>query len=152
MERELLLRLTMTALDRAMEGDTCGAADAMLAIGQDGDHHDVYGACCAFAEVGKAALKKLYADQAADLSRGGMWVMQVLDSEKVDPCETFATRFIVAHANDDEQSTLALFRAALKAADEQYAGSVAALLSTAVSLARTALHHSEDPADGDGGR
>lgn len=128
-----------------MDGDTGGAASALIKIGQGGDHFDVYGACCAFAEIGKAALTKLHGDQAADLSRGDMWAMQILKPGENDPCETFATRFIVAYANGDKDGTFALFRAALEADGGQYVESVCALLATAVSLAHTAVQQTGRP-------
>ncbi|MFF5980884.1 hypothetical protein ACFY78_18765 [Streptomyces olindensis] len=141
MDRDRLYELTMRAIGCALEGDANGATDAMLEIGQSGTWHDVYGSCCAFAEVGKAALIKFYGDQAPDPTRGDMWAMQMLPGKAADPCEVFATRFIVACANDDKPGALALFRAALESSDEQYVGSVAALLATAASLANSALEH-----------
>lgn len=139
MEQEQLLRLTMTVLDRAMAGDTSGAATALIEIGKSGDPFDIYGTCCAFAEVGKAALVKIYGDKAPDPSRGDMWTMQMLDAAHSDPAEMFACRFIVAYANDDKEQAPALFRAALESSDDEYVTSVSQLLATAVSLSRTAL-------------
>jgi hypothetical protein len=139
MEHEKLLNLTMTAISRAMAGDSAGAASALIEIGQSDDPFDVFGACCAFAEVGKAALKKIYGDKAPDPSRGDMWAMQMLDAARSDPAEVFACRFIVAYANDDKEQAPALFRAALESSDDEYVTSVSQLLATAVSLSRTAL-------------
>lgn len=139
MNHERLYELTMRTISRAMDGDSHGATVAMMDIGQEGDWADVYGACCAFAEVGKAALKKIYGDRAPDPSRGDMWAMQFLGSGPGDPAEVFACRFIIAYANDDKPQALALFRTALESSDEEYVSSVGQLLATAVSLSRTAL-------------
>ncbi|MFE2712296.1 hypothetical protein ACFXKI_09965 [Streptomyces mirabilis] len=138
MEHEKLLDLTMTAIDRAMAGDSAAAATALVEIGQSGDPFDVFGACCAFAHVGKAALTKIYGDKAPDPSHGDMWAMQMLDATRSDPAEVFACRFIVAYANDDKDLAPALFRASLEASDEEHVSSVSQLLATAVSLSRTA--------------
>lgn len=139
MNQERLYELTMRTIGAAMEGDSHNATVAMLTIGQEGDQADVYGACCAFAEIGKAALKKIYGDRSPDPSRGDMWAMRILDQRKAEPAEVFASRFLVAYANDDRPQTVALFRAALASSDDDYVSSVAQLLATAVGLSRTAL-------------
>ncbi|MFD5798647.1 hypothetical protein ACFWIO_34975 [Streptomyces diastatochromogenes] len=140
MDHDELYARTMTVLNRAMDGDVPGAATALIEIGENGDPFDVFGACCAFAEVGKAALTKIYGDKAPDLSRGDMWAMQMLKPGSTDPADTFAVRFIVAYANDDKEQAPALFRAALESSGDEYVSSVSALLATAVSLAHTALN------------
>lgn len=141
MDHDELYAHTMTVLNRAMDGDVSGAATALIEIGQSGDPFDIYGACCAFAEVGKAALIKIYGDKAPNPARGDMWAMQMLDVGKTDPAELFACRFIVAYANDDKEQAPALFRAALESSDDEYVSSVSQLLATAVSLAHTALRN-----------
>ncbi|MFF8447905.1 hypothetical protein ACF06Q_09410 [Streptomyces leeuwenhoekii] len=142
MDQARLYELTMRAIGCALAQDAEGATDAMVEIGQNGTWHDVYGSCCAYAEVGKAALVKFYGDQAPDLSRGDMWALEQLPGKTpTDPYETFAIRFIVAYANDDRDGAFALFRAALASSDEDYVASVAALLTTAASLANSALEH-----------
>ncbi|SDM47316.1 hypothetical protein SAMN04487981_101636 [Streptomyces sp. cf386] len=141
MDHDRLYELTMRAIGCALDGNAAGASDAMVEIGQNGTWHNVYGACCAFAEVGKAALVKFYGDQAPDASQGGMWAMQMLPGKSPDPAEVFATRFIVAYANDDKDTAIALFRGALESSDEEYVSSVAQLLATAASLANGALAH-----------
>lgn len=141
MDRDRLYELTMQAIGYALEGNAEGASTAMVEIGQKGTWHNVYGACCAFAEVGKAALIKFYGPAAPNADRGDSWGMTILDPDGADPCEVFATRFIVAYANDDKDTTLALFRAALESSDEEYVSSVAQLLGTAASLANSALEH-----------
>lgn len=141
MDHDRLYELTMRAIGCALESDAEGATDAMLEIGQNGTWQNVYGACCAFAEVGKAALIKFYGDKAPDTDRGDSWGMTILDPAKADPAEVFASRFIVAYANDDKDTAFALFRAALDSSAEEYVSSVAQLLATAASLANSALEH-----------
>lgn len=138
MDHEQLARLTHTAITCAMSGDSHGAATTLMEIGQDDDPFTMYAACCAFAEVGKAALVKFYGDRAPDPARGGMWAMQMLDPARSDPAEVFATRFLIAYANDDKDQAPALFRAALESSDAEYCSSVAQLLATAVGLSLTA--------------
>lgn len=141
MNHEQLLHLTTAAINHALDGNAHGAATALMEIEQPGDPFKVYAACCAFAEVAKAALVKIYGDRAPGPGRDGMWAMQMLDTAQSDPAEVFACRFIVAYANDDKDQAPALFRAALESSDEEYASSVAQLLATAAGLSRTALTH-----------
>lgn len=138
MERDELYALTIKAIGAAMNGDATGAADALSDLGTKGNTHAVYGACCAFAEVGKAALTKIYGDRTPDTSRGELWGMQML-SDDADPYELFAARFIVAHANGDRQQTLALFDASVAAGPHDHVCSVSQLLITAVQLSNTVL-------------
>ncbi|MFP3990679.1 hypothetical protein U9R90_25080 [Streptomyces sp. E11-3] len=144
MDHARLYDLTMQAIGHALEGDSEGATTAMLEIGQNGTWHDVYGSCCAFAEVGKRALIKFYGAKAPSTANGDSWGMTILDPAKADPAEVFATRFIVAYANDDKDTAIALFRAALESSDEEYVSSVAQLLATAASLANSALTHARE--------
>lgn len=80
MNHDQLLHLTMTAVNHALDGNAHGAATALMEIDQLGDPFKVYAACCAFAEVGKAALVKIYGDRAPGPGRDGMWAMQILDA------------------------------------------------------------------------
>ncbi|MFD5031673.1 hypothetical protein ACFWM0_14845 [Streptomyces sp. NPDC058405] len=139
MDQDQLYPLVMTTIGHALDGNSAAAASSMMEIGQQGDHYDVYGACCAFAEVGKAALKKIYGDRAPDPSRGDMWAMHLLKPGEADGPDLFASRFIVAYANNDPDATLALFHSALDASDDEYVSSVAALLAAMAGLSRLAL-------------
>jgi hypothetical protein len=139
MDKEELLQLTMTAIGCALGGDAEGASSALVEIGQRGTHFDVYGACCAFAGVGKAALVKFYGKNAADLSKGDMWAMQEIVPGAASPAELFAMRFLIAYCNDDKEMAPALFRAALESEGDQYVESVCALLVSVAQLSRTAL-------------
>ncbi|MGW5130386.1 hypothetical protein [Streptomyces sp. NPDC004135] len=141
MDHDQLYALTMKAIGCALQQDAEGATDAMVEIGQNGTWRDVYGSCCAYAEIGKAALIKFYGDKAPDPSRGDMWAMQMLPGKTADPHEQFAIRFIVAYANNDRDGAFALFQAALESGDDAYVSSVAQLLATAASLANSALEH-----------
>lgn len=141
MDRDQLYKATMRAIGCALQGDAEGATNAMVEIGQNGTWRDVYGSCCAYAEVGKAALIKFYGEHAPDPARGGMWAMQTLPGKTAEPAEVFAVRFILAYANDDKDGAFALFRAALESSNEDYIDSIAALLATAASLANSALEH-----------
>lgn len=141
MDHDRLYELTMKAIGCALEGDSEGASSAMCEIRQNGTWRNVYGSCCAYAEVGKAALIKFYGDQAPNRGRGDMWVLQMLPSAGPDPYEQFAIRFIVAYANDDKDGAFALFRSAAESSADDYVSSVAQLLATAASLAHGALEH-----------
>ncbi|GHI91309.1 hypothetical protein [Streptomyces olivaceus] len=144
MDQDRLYDLTMRAIGCALEGDAEAASNAMVEIGEIGTWHNVYGSCCAFAEVGKAALVKFYGDRAPDPARGDFWAMQMLPGQTTAPADVFATRFIVAYANGDKDSAFALFRSALESSEDDYVSSVAALLATAASLANSALEHTRN--------
>lgn len=139
MDRHELAELTMEAIGAAMAGDSTGAADTLSEIGNRGGPNKVYGACCAFAELGRASLTKIYGGKAPVLSRGELWGMQILAPAEADPYELFAVRFVVAYANDDRQQTVALFDASLAAGPDHHVRSVCQLLITAVQLSNTAL-------------
>ncbi|GGX99096.1 hypothetical protein [Streptomyces fructofermentans] len=138
MDRDELHALTMRAIGAALNLNAREASDALAEIGTRGRAPAIYGACCAFAEVGRTALVKLYGEQVPDLNRGDMWAMHVLDPNKADPYETFAARFIVAYANDDKPQTLALFNASIAAGPDDHVCSVSQLLITAAQLTHTA--------------
>jgi hypothetical protein len=140
MTEQELGELVLTALSRAIGGDVDGAARAVCEIGEKSgpQQSEVYGACCGFAEAARQSLVKLYGDRAPDRSKGERWAMLQLQRRlKPDAADLFAMRFIVAYANDDQPTALALFSAALRATDEEYVASVASLLATTASLAKT---------------
>ncbi|WP_406321761.1 hypothetical protein [Streptomyces sp. NBC_00519] len=140
MEQQKLYQLTTDALARAIDGDMDGAATAIVEIGQNSaDGFDVFAACCGFAEAARQAMVKLNGGDPADPDRGGGWAVRPVDDEdQVDAPLLFARRFIIAYANDDQPTALALWRAALLASHAEYVASVASLLATAARLANEA--------------
>ncbi|MEU4051314.1 hypothetical protein AB0F09_19205 [Streptomyces olivaceus] len=137
MDQDRLHQLTMQALDAAFNRNAEAAASALTEIGETGGDSSIYGACCAFAEVGRAALAKFYGDATPDPARGEMWAMQQL-GDSADPHDLFAVRFIVAYANQDQDLSMALFNASIEAGGNAHVDSVCALLGTAVQLANSA--------------
>ncbi|MER7046731.1 hypothetical protein [Streptomyces jumonjinensis] len=132
MDTTQLTQLVTKAVKQAIAQDKDGALTTLHEISKDGDFQ-IYAACCGFAQYGKAALIKLYGDQAPTPDTGG-WGFQALDG--ASPPELFANRFLVAYANDDKVTAPALFRTALES--EQYVESVWALLGNCAALARMA--------------
>jgi hypothetical protein len=141
MDRDKLAQLVTTAWHCALTNDKAGASNALAAIGDSGDPFDMYGACCGWAEIGKAALKKIYGDRAANVADGDMWVIEELQpgAMAADPPKAFAARFLIAYCNDDRETAPALYRAALEAGDEQYIDSMCALLVDVAGISRLAL-------------
>lgn len=141
MERDQLARLTMDAISFAVLTDADRATAALDEIGTSGDPFDMYAACCAFADVAKRAMVKVFG-QEPNLSAGDMWVIEDLtpDIPDKDPAKTFAIRFMIAYANDDKDTAPALYRAALEAGPEQFTESVCALLADAADLHRLSLN------------
>lgn len=133
-------QLAYDALARAVAGDAAGAATALQTIGQNSDEHRMYSVCCGFAEAGRLMLQRLYGDE-APTPGNGMYVLDELvpGAAQQDPPKAFAMRFLVAHANGHADTTLALFKAAAAASDEEYVDSVCALLADVAGITRLAL-------------
>lgn len=133
--------LVTEMIGHAIAGESDRAADLLDRIGNASTPSQMYGVCCAFAEVGKAALTKIYGHRAPDTARGDMWAMQEIAPGALDrdPPGAFAVRFMVAYANGDTDTSLALYDAALKAPGDNFAASICALLADVAGLARLAL-------------
>lgn len=124
-------------LGHAVEGRADEAAHALMAIGQDSTTARMYGVCCGIAEVGKEVLRKLYPHMIWE-PNGSMWTLRQIGSGDGDPADVWAARFLVAWANGDTANTDALFRAAVAGSNDEYIGSVCALVTTVAGLAITA--------------
>lgn len=133
--------LILHALACAVGKDTNGAATALDTLAKQSTDNQMYGVCCAIAAAGVHALKKIYGERAANLANGDMWALQELvpGSADADPPHAFAIRFLVAYANEDTATTLALYDVAAGASGEQYVDSVCALLSNVAGITRTAI-------------
>ncbi|MFI1165587.1 hypothetical protein ACH4UM_18725 [Streptomyces sp. NPDC020801] len=140
MNDERLTQLVRDAFHFAVDADAESVATILGEIGTSGDPFDMYKACCGFAEIGRAALTKLYGDRAPDRSRGDMFYIEELQGSLTDdPPKAFAARFLIAYCNDDKDTAPALFRAALEAGGVQYVDSVCALVADVAGIARLAL-------------
>jgi hypothetical protein len=130
----------MEMLAAQVAGETARAATLLQQIGESSTAHEMYGVCCALAETGKHFLGQIYGDQ-APTPEHGMWVMQELTPGGLDsdPPSTWATRFLIARANGDEQQTLALFDASIEADGDRHVCDVAALLANVAGIAKLAL-------------
>lgn len=139
--------LVMEALAHAVAGESDEAAAALLTLGQRGDGNLMYGVCCALASAGEHSLRRIYGDHAPKLASGDMWVMQQLQpgAPDDDPPKTFCVRFLIAYANEDTATCMALYQAAYDASDEQYVDSIAALLATVAGIIRLALVPPDQP-------
>jgi hypothetical protein len=139
MDRDLFTRLTMDAMAFTVLKDADRAIEALDQISESGDPFDMYVACCGFAEVAKRAMQTVLGET-PDLSAGDMWILQEIEpgAMDADPVKTFSMRFMIAYANDDKDTTPALYRAALEAGPDQFAESVCQLLIDAADLHRLA--------------
>lgn len=135
MNQEQTAEAVWDLLGHAVEGRGDEAAQALVHIGSSVDANRMYGVCCALAEAGTFALKKLFAPAAfAGPSMYGIHQLK----HGTDPAEMWGARFLVAYANGDRQMALALFEAALKASDEEYVVSVSQLVCTVAGVIITA--------------
>ncbi|MFD6375404.1 hypothetical protein [Streptomyces sp. KR2] len=123
-------------LAHAVAGNTEQVGRLLESIGTQSDGDRMYGVCCALAEAGKQALYKVFGEQPPE----HMWALgeRSPGALAADPAKGFAARFLIAYANDDRDTTLALFQAALHTDGDQYVDSVCALLAQVASLCRLA--------------
>ncbi|MFJ3170606.1 hypothetical protein ACIPJK_07450 [Streptomyces roseus] len=133
-----LTELVMDALASTIAKDADRAANKLIEIGSQCTDSEMYGVCCALAAAGQQALTKIYGP---DFNRAGgdMFALHELKPGTTEPEEMFAMRFLVAYANDDKPTCMALYSAATKASDEDFVGSVSALLINVAGLSRLAL-------------
>jgi hypothetical protein len=139
--------LVMEALAHAIAGDVDEAATALMTLGQRGDGNLMYGVCCALASAGEHFLRRIYGDRAPQPESGDLWVMQQLHPGVLakDPPKAFAMRFLVASANQDTATCLALYEAAYKASDDEYVDSIGALLADVAGIGRLAIEQQQKP-------
>lgn len=142
MDNEAASALVFEALAHAMAGNSDKAATALQTLGEQTDEAQMYGVCCAFAGAGEMMLRRLYGDQ-APTDGNGMFVLEELvpGAAASDPPQAFSLRFITAYANDDPETCMALFNAALHASPSEYVDSVCALLADVAGLCRLASKH-----------
>lgn len=134
MNDDELAEHVMTALAAAIDHDEHACCGALAAIAATGDPHDMYRACCGFAEAARQSMTRLYG-RSPDLEAGDMWAAIPLGAnatENADPAHLFSMRFTIAYANDDTDTTPALFQAALNSG--YYPESVMSLLLDAANL------------------
>lgn len=145
MDNETASQHVFEALAHGVAGDAHRATDLLTTVGSQCDTSQMYGVCCGIAEVGAMMLRKLYGDRAPKSADDGMWVLQELrpGAGTTDPPKMFSVRFLIAWANGDSDTTMALFNAAVKASDEQYIDSIAALFADVVGVTRLALEKQE---------
>jgi len=134
-------QLVMDTLAYAVAGDADRAATTLQEIGTQSDGNRMYGVCCARANAGTLALRRIYGNKAPNPTFGDMWAMEQLvpGALEEDPPKAFAMRFLVANANGQRDTTLALYDAAYRASDEEYVDSVSALLVTVAGIIRLAI-------------
>lgn len=147
MDTDTASELVMEALAHAVAGEPDEAAAALMTLGQRGDGNLMYGVCCALASAGEHSLRRIYGDRAPQPGSGDMWVMQQLQTGAVDddPPKAFSLRFLVAYANEDTATCMALYQAAYDASDEQYVASIGALLATVAGIICLALKQRDQP-------
>lgn len=140
MDAEAASVLVFETLAHAVAGNSDQAATGLQTLGTQSDNHQMYGVCCALGETGKLMLNRLYGDRAPKPENGDLWVLEQIKPGALadDPPKTFALRFLVAYANGDTDTAMALFNAALASEGDQYVDSVCALLADAAGLCRLA--------------
>lgn len=134
------VELIHRALACAVAKDAEGAADALSAVGENSDNWQMYGTCCAIAAMAVEVMTR-HLGMAFDSNAGDMMVIEPLipDATFRSPAEAFSMRFIVAYANGDKDTTLALYKAAGEAGPQQFTDSVSSLLADTAGIARLAL-------------
>lgn len=138
LDEKTLTGLMEQAFAHTLVMDVDGACNALDAIGTSGDPGDVYAACCGFAEIAKQGMARI-APRPVDVAAGDMWALQEARPgiNEEDPYGAFAMRFIVAYANDDRDTCMALFKAALNMDGDHFTRCVCVLLIQAAEMHRS---------------
>ncbi|MFG2826062.1 hypothetical protein ACGFWI_01040 [Streptomyces sp. NPDC048434] len=133
-------QLIYEALDRAVAKDAAGAADALSAVGENSDNHQMYGVCCGIAAMAVEVMTTQFGMK-LDPDNGDLMVIEPLFPNATfrGPAEAFSMRFIVAYANGDKDTALALYKSAGEAGPEQFTESVSSLLADTAGITRLAL-------------
>lgn len=121
-----LAPLVDSALGYLLNGENARAAVIVEEITEHGDGADVYGLCCAAADVAGAVFS----------AEDGRALLATVPAD--DPHRLFAGRFLTAYAAGDTPMTAALFRAAELAGEPERTESVCALLALTATLSRHA--------------
>lgn len=132
---EALAPLTDGIMRHTLDGSPAQAAALLDIVLERGDDADLFGVCCAAAELGRVPLQQLYPD--AGTTPGEEWRVPPSAVELLagDPHRLFAIRFLTAHLNGDAATSAALLRATQPGTPDRQE-SVCALLAHI-----RALHH-----------
>lgn len=147
MDNETVPQKLYNALAYAVSGDTERAFELINAVGSSCDVKEMYGVCGGIAETGALMLRKIYGDNAPQSPEDGMWTFEELrpGAGADDPPKLFSMRFLIAWANGDRDTTLALYDTALKAGPDAYTESVCALFADVVGITKLALEQKDKP-------
>ncbi|MEV8396322.1 hypothetical protein [Streptomyces niveus] len=148
MDTEAASTLLFETLAHAVAGNSEQAATGLQTLGSQSDDNQMYGVCFGLANVGTMMLNRIYGERAPKPENGDMWALHQLKpgAFDADPPQAFASRFLVAHANGDTDTAMALFNAALASEGDQYVDSVCALLADVAGLCRLARDRSSGSA------
>jgi hypothetical protein len=124
------------------------AMKRLNALGGSATVHEMFAACWGLGTIVKKALEK--AADAQGAPRDSMWHLETLTPDADDdPHRTFAMRFLVARANDDEDMCMALFATAVNADAEDFTQSIHALFADGCAMIYTLMHQADAPSPGD---
>ncbi|MFI5799094.1 hypothetical protein [Streptomyces sp. NPDC051677] len=128
--------LVMDVLQHAINRDVDQTTQVISEIAAASNSRQMYGVCCAFAEVADRSLVRLYGHPSPE----GLWALTAPDPAEgpQHPAHAFSLRFTTAYANRDLSTCEALYVAAALASPEDYSHSVIALLGDVARLARVA--------------
>jgi hypothetical protein len=121
--------LVQEILRHTLDGHPAKAAVVLDIVSQRGDSADLFGVCCAAAEVARTALCALFPD--AGTVAGDCWQLPegLADQLAGDPHRLFAARFTTAYLNGDQVMALALFQASEAAGYQDRTESICTLLA-----------------------
>jgi hypothetical protein len=138
MDTTQIVRLADRALRAAINHDADRAQDYLVELGATGDPDHLYAACGLLAEEATRAVSALHGHTPGQCN--ALWIVREAKPGALqdNPANTFAARFVAAHANADLDTTLALYLAALDAGRDAFSDSVRALLAYTAHLHRRA--------------
>lgn len=112
-------------------GDAQGAGDVLQQIADGRPSGDMYPVCCEVASIGRDIMLRMVGGA---IPQGAFW--GILSTDETHPEVMFAQRFLVAYANGDADTCLALYRARESAPGHGFVDSVCALVIQVGVLAR----------------
>ncbi|MFE7928361.1 hypothetical protein ACFU6S_06405 [Streptomyces sp. NPDC057456] len=137
------------ALGAAISGDTEIVNTLFAELDEQIGSERMYDVHSGIAHAGEHLLYRIYQEQAPNVAAGGIWTVELLRPQAVDeePHAMYAIRFLVAYANRDHATCIALFRAAESHGRDHVAACTWQLVSDIATLARSVLDRTDPQAD-----
>ncbi|MBK3625470.1 hypothetical protein JHN59_11550 [Streptomyces sp. MBT49] len=137
------------ALGAAISGDNEVVNRLFAELDEQIGSERMYDVHSGIAHAGEHLLHRIYQERAPDVAAGGIWTVDLLrpDAFGEEPHGMYALRFLVAYANHDHATCIALFRAAESLGPDHVAACTWQLVSDIAMLARSVLDRTDPQED-----